>query len=214
MNWGGAAQGAGLGMMFGPVGGLLGGAAGLLGLFGDEGDAGNKSNQSGSSGGSGGGSGSGGGTGGAFGSGDGSLGGTVNAQLMQQLTQPSDLGGILAANSGRKVRETAKMTMGALASNPNFSSNPSVQAALANQVQRTAQSGLVDANVAGAQFDQSNRQATLQAALGAGQLDIAGQELGLKREAAENAPTYLESLLGSVGSTAAGALLQKGISQL
>lgn len=197
-------------MMLGPVGGLLGGAAGLLGLFGDE-DSGDKSG-SGSSNGSGG---SGLAAAGGYGAtGDGSLGGTVNAQLMQQLTQPSELGGILAANSGRKVRETAKMSMDALASNPNFSSNPSVQAALANQVQRTAQSGLVDANVAGAQFDQSNRQATLQAALGAGQLDIAGQELGLKRDAAANAPTYLESLLGTTASTAAGALLQKGISAL
>ncbi|MBU6231354.1 hypothetical protein KGP36_01695 [Patescibacteria group bacterium] len=149
-NWGAAGEGAlggaatgaeigsivpGIGTAIGAgVGGLIGGAAGLF------------SNSSGDS----------------LGNPPNPYSGLEQGVINEELN--SHVGKDTAAHTAGMIENEANKAQADLASNPRFSSNASVQAANANQIQRTAENSMIGANLKGAEMDQTARQAGLAAA--------------------------------------------------
>lgn len=113
----------------------------------------------------------------------------------------------LAANSSAKVMRNARLEMDDISNAPGVAGNLAVRSRLLNKIQNQAEQGIVDANLAGMQVNQQNRQQAAGLLQGQQQFKFGvnqyNQQMGDR-----------PSLLESIGQYSLGELAGGGLSNL
>lgn len=119
----------------------------------------------------------------------------------------STLGETAAANAATKLKQNAMDSYEGIKDNPNFQGNASVQSAAYGKAMRGAQSGIVDANIAGAQTDEATHERGANMLSG---IQKDNYQTYLGNQAQRNKPDAMDT----IAQTALGKLAGKGIEGL